>query len=261
MIKRLLLFFYMLSAMYVYAQQPSPIKKYNPVFLKSGLTYTPKPVSFDSEKVSNYISVGYVNIKEPSTFNNSDDAINIVNFALSRGHVFDKWNFAYGIDAFFGSYKNKFLPATDPNYFSSRAVSGVQFKTSLNLLKTAKALDFRYIGLDLSYANEFGEFSRFRKTIIGREKFYSIPKSGLFTAGLSSEIVFKGKFPDNQFGFRFAVQNTFGDLKYQGSYDTEYEILEEKSVTVSGATYLKLKQYFLIFEIGNATRINIGYKF
>jgi hypothetical protein len=236
-----------------------PVTKYYDPAMLGALTYMPKPLSFDSLKVSNYISGGYIQITTPYTRTGVQDIGNLAQAAFSRAHTFKSINFAYGIDGFTGSYHNTFIESGDLDYFKNKSVYGFQLKTSVNTFITSEFYDFRIIGADFSYSKEYGSFSKFREDIIGRENFYSIPETGLFSAGLSSEIVFRSrKSSDRQYGFKLGFQNTFGNLRYQG-FGVQTE--KQRSLEASLAIYLQLRKYFLIMEGSRGGRINFGYRF
>ena len=234
------------------------IKYYDPAML-GALTYMPKPLSFDSLNVSNYISGGYIQITAPYTKTGIQDVGNLAQIAFSRAHTFKNINFAYGIDGFAGGYHNSFLEPGDIDYFKNKSVFGFQLKSSVNTFITSEFYDFRIIGADFSYSKEYGSFSTFRKDIIGREDFYSIPETGLFSAGLSSEIIFRGRKSSNkQYGLKLGFQNTFGNLLYQG-FGVHSEKQRRLEATI--AVYIQLNKYFLIMEGSRGGRINLGYRF
>ena len=108
------------------------------------------------------------------------------------------------------------------------------------------------------YAKEYGSFATFRKDISGRENVYTIPRTGLFSASLNSEILFRGRKPSTQYGAKLALHNTFGDLQYQGLDPNQ----KERSLKGAAAFFLQLNKYFFILEGGgSASRINAGYRF
>ncbi|MGB4776059.1 MAG: hypothetical protein WBP45_12850 [Daejeonella sp.] len=242
------------------------IKKYKPAMLYIGLlNYMPKPTSFDSITVSNYISGGILQATESnpgSSLGFDNDYLELAQLAFSRGHRFKNLNFAYGLDAFAGKYYNSSLDFSNPDHFDDKSISGFQVKTAVNTYQSATLYELRIIGLDLSYSKEFGDFSQFRKDVIGKENFYSIPTTGLFTAGLSSEVIFRGRrSARTQYGFSLNLKNTFGNLKYQGfDYLGEREG-KAKSLRTSISLYLQLKRYFFILEGSKSGRLNAGYRF
>lgn len=180
--------------------------------------------------------------------------------SLSRAHQLQKLNFAYGIDAYSGAYRNKFLEQGDADHFESKSISGLHLKTSINTFKSVSQLELRLIGLELAYSKEFGDFSRFRSDIPGRENFYSLPKTGLFSAGLSSELLWRRT--RSRYGFKLNLINTFGSLDYQGYDHTGMNGGKARSLNSTIALYFHQKHFFIILEgLDQSGRLNFGFSF
>ena len=240
------------------------VKRYKPSMISIGLTYMPKPSSFDSSATANYISGGFmqgIQASEGGT-NPADDLINLGQLSFSRGHRFKNINYAYGADVFAGAYQNKSVESDDQNYFKSKSVQGFELKGSVNFFKTYKTFDLRLIGLDLAYSKEYGDFAKLRQQMPTAEKVYVIPASGLFSAALNTEIICSEQFwKITRYGLRLSLKQTFGDLRYRGMFNA-YDINRSISgLTGSVAGYFEIKNYFFIGEAGDGGRLNIGYKF
>jgi len=234
------------------------VKKYVPVMLGAGISYMPRPTSEDTVKMLNYISGGYV---KTSALDNESESSNSAQLAFSRGYRSRNFNFAFGADGFLGSYSNRFFKPGDAEYFKRSNFYGYQLKTSFNVYKKINNLDFRFIGLSLSYSNEFGDFKEFRQRIHHTENFYSIPSPKIVSLGLSSELVIH----DNRYvkyGMRLMVDNTLSDVAFRGLDSDQKPGGRAPRSNLSGAFFVQRKKVFLILEGGELSgRASLGYCF
>jgi hypothetical protein len=261
MIMKNFLFLMILVALASCSVPEKIVKKYDPLTLNAVALYMPKPTSFDSVKSKNYISGGIYQISpiEKSGKSNLEDVIFMGDISYSRAHIYDKFNFAYGLDAFLGSYKNNFIQADDPNYFKSKSVGGFQLKTSINTFRKYKKCDFRYIGVDLAYMNESGDYKNFRNQINKNPFYYSIPNSGFFTAGINSEVIFNNTLgKKSQLGIKLSLLKSFGDFTYLG---VDNNGGKNDGVTGVLAFFLKKNNYFIVLEGPGFAKFNVGFTF
>lgn len=218
--------------------------------------YMPKPISSDSLKTLNYLSGGFIK----TTNDSDDDVLTLGQISFSKAHQLKKLNFAYGIDAYSGAYRNKFLEQGDADNFESKNISGLQLKTSVNTFKSVGQFELRLVGLELAYSKEFGDFARFRRDIPGRENFYSLPKTGLFSAGPSTELLWKQTRA--RYGFKLSLLNTFGSLDYQGYDQTGMNGGKARRLNSTIALYFQQKHFFIILEgLDQSGRLNFGFSF
>ncbi|TZF82711.1 hypothetical protein FW774_14540 [Pedobacter sp. BS3] len=237
------------------------IRYYMPVMLKADLTYMPKPMSFDSIKTSNYVTATYggksmANLDEESTFGQ---------FSFSRSHYLKNINVSYGGGGYFGTVENNSIDTTVVNVLDRKNFSGFNLNTSANLVTSSGRTDFRVIGLELAYNKEFGDYYHYRKSVIGIPDAYSITRSDLFSAGLSSEVIWHTKNSiHTQFGFKLTIGKTFGNLKYKGvgSHNNNDDIIWGNGRGSSAfAFFFQLKQFHFIFDQSTASRFSVGYRF
>lgn len=240
------------------------VKRYKPSMVSIGLTYMPKPSSFDSAATANYVSGGFmqgIQTSEGGT-NPEDDLINLGQLSFSRGHRYKNINYAYGADVFAGSYQNKSVENDDPNYFKSKSVQGYELKSSVNVFQTYRTFDLRLLGIDLAYSKEYGDYAKFRQQTPTTENVFVIPATGLFSAAINTEVIFRAPLGRMiRYGFRLSLKQTFGALNYNGIFNQYNNNKSVSGTTGSIAGYFEMKKYFFIVEAGDGGRLNIGYKF
>lgn len=261
--KRLYGFLFILLLSSCYTGEPL-VKRYKPAMVSIGLTYMPKPSSFDSSATANYLSGGLMQGTQTSEGGTrpSEDLINLGQLSFSRGHRYKNINYAYGADVFAGTYENMSVEKEDPSYFKSKSVLGFELKSSVNLFHTYKTFDIRVIGLDLAYSREYGDFAKFRQVMPTSENLYVIPATGLFSAALNSEIICSEQFwKVTRYGIRLSLKQTFGDLRYNGIFENNFTKRSISGLSGSVAGYFEIGNFFFIGEAGDGGRFNIGRKF
>ena len=237
------------------------VQKYKPLTLNAVALYMPKPTSFDSVKAKNYISGGIYQLLQTqhNGKSNLQDVVYMGNLDFNRAHIYKKFNFAYGFDAFLGSYKNNFIPVDDLDYFKTKSVGGFQIKTSVNTFHKFKNCDFRFIGVDFAYMNESGEYKDFRNEIKKREYFYTITTSSFFTAGINSEVVFKNSLgKKSQLGIKLSVLKSFGKFDYEG---VDFNGGKNDGFATVISFFAKKNRFFVVLEGGDSGKFNLGYTF
>lgn len=233
---------------------------YTPALYHQDIAYLPKPASFDSAKIATYISAGgavYTNT-------NYSDGLESGQLNLSQGVTLKNVNIAYGVFGVAGSYENSHGTATGSvNNFDSKFFGAVGARASVNLYTTSGQFDIRYIGVEAAYSHEFGDYARFRKSITGLEGFDVDPRTDLVTLGLTSEIYFHSQNNSNlQHGIRGFIGGTFG--RYDYDYQTAIIASDSKfshELFPKASYFIKYKQYFGSFEIGNGVFARLGLQF
>ena len=190
---------------------------FEPAFYHEDVAYQPKPASFDSVKTSNYVSIGY---KEYSNTESNDD-LTLGEFDLSRGHAFKSTNLAYGVFGAIGSYNNT-TQHSNETLFNSKYFGGFGARASFNFFQNNGDADFRFLGLETIYSHEFGDYAVFRKSYFQQVITGVDARTDLFTAGLTSEILFGQKKDITQNGFRLFLGKTFGNSYLIGSNTFNY---------------------------------------
>lgn len=228
---------------------------YDPALFKSGIAYQPKPISFDSVKNSNFISVGLGSVSK------TEYESTIFQFDYNRGHTFKNINLSYGAFGLAGSAKNLKVPPENNFYFKRKSFSGLGAKAAFNSFITSGRTDFRIIGLEVAYSKEFGEFADYRIMVLNDSDFYSIVNTGLLTAGLSSEVIWHHKKAiSTQFGIRLYVGETFGDYYYINSLE-RYNPTNLAGTNASLSFFFQTKRFNATLENGIATYLKAGYRF
>lgn len=229
---------------------------YAPAMHHADIAYLPKPVVSDTAKSSTYISGGLVQDFSP---NYSDDLVS-GQLNLSRGHAFHHFNLAYGAFGSFGSYNNSELQPNDPYYFKNKFFGAVGGRLSGNAVISTRKIDFRIIGFEAAYSHEFGDYLSFRRAVTNMPKFYTDTRTDLFTLGATTEMIFKSRSQENQFGFRFFWGGTFGDNGYRNK-NSDYLYRVDSPGVVTAAYFMQIKNYMLIAEGGYYWQLRLGYRF
>ena len=188
---------------------------YSPAFYHQDIAYQPKPASFDSVKSATYISGG-INLSTNSNLNDDQTAGEI---DISEGHSFKNFNLAYGAFGAYGDYQNSAISKGDANYFTEKYYGVIGGRASANFTFPQGNADIRLIGFEVAYSHEFGDYAAYRRYLNNQPNFYVDPRTDLFTAGLTSEVIFhKRNDPNFQQGIRLFVGGTFGRNPLDDSY-------------------------------------------
>lgn len=223
---------------------------YAPALFHQDIAYQPKPASYDTAKSATYISMGVNYSLDPTwtAFLASGQ------FNISRGHVFNKLNLAYGVFGELGNFdEGKFRPF---GAYGARA--------SANLFNTYDRMDFRYLGVEMAYSNEFGSYANYRQSLSSLPGYHIDARTNLFTMGLTSEVIFhtvKDKNISN--GLRFFLGYTFGDNTFNEKYLTHTYIEPDFFETVfpKVSYYLKVNKFIATIEAGKQIFLRAGYSF
>jgi len=231
---------------------------YTPALYHQDIAYQPKPASFDSVKVANYVSAGL------NLYSNTDlsDALTSGQLNLSRAYVFKGYNLSYGAFGVAGDYSNT-GSKTSPDYFSDKFFGALGARASADLYVTSGRFDIRYIGFEAAYSHEFGSYADFRQSIQSSPNFDVDPRTNLFTLGLTSEVIFHNTGNSNfQNGIRGFLGTTFGRYDLDDSY-----LLNASSssflhkVFPKASYFIKIKNYFGTVEVGSEFFIRLGLQF
>jgi hypothetical protein len=237
---------------------------YTPALYHADIVYQPKPASFDTVKSATYISAAL----GANTSADGQDLLTSGQINISRGYVFNGFNLAYGAFGVAGDYNNSTTSnsATNnpPNNFKDIFFGAVGARASANLYVNSGRFDFRYIGIEMAYSHEFGAYANFRQTIISSPNYYDDPRTGLFTVGLTSEILFHNvDNADFENGIRVFLGTTFGYDDLSNGYYTSSTYIDKLTHYVfPKATYFfKIKRVFGSIEAGSQIMLRFGYTF
>ncbi|HEY4325300.1 MAG TPA: hypothetical protein VGN20_14980 [Mucilaginibacter sp.] len=234
---------------------------YQPALYHQDIAYQPKPTSFDTSKTANYLSAG---INAYSNYDLSDFLISS-QFNLSRGHVFDNFNLAYGAFGVFGDYQNGTINKGESNYFSDKFFGAVGGRASANLFVTSGRADIRYLGVEVAYSHEFGGYADFRQSIGSSPNYFVDKRTDLFTVGITTEVIFHNR---NDNGFQHGIRGFLGTTLGHNSLDDTYYADDYtpaskmfRNVFPKASYFIKFKNYFGTAEIGSQIFIRFGLKF
>jgi len=240
---------------------------YEPALYHQDIAYMPKPASFDTAKTANYISIGY----NANTNTHYNDFIQNGQINISRAYVFDNFNIAYGAFASLGEYQSDQTTQngkTDPNYFTDKFWGAYGARASANFFVNSDNADIRFIGMEMAYSHEFGDYANFRQVLSNRGGSFVDPRKDLFTIGLTSEVLFHGVYHTGvQHGLRFFLGTTVGHNQLNDTFYTNEAPPDRlfREVFPRFSYFLKFKNYFGIAEIGlpftTVINVRFGYKF
>lgn len=233
---------------------------YTPALYHQDIAYQPKPASFDSVKSRTYVSAGLGG----NSNTNYNDFLISGQLNLSQGHVFDNFNIAYGGFAVFGDYENGSNDKTKPNYFSDKFFGAVGGRFSANAFVTSGNVDFRFIGFEMAYSHEFGDYAAFRKSLDKQGGYYVDPRTDLFSIGLTTEVLFHNRNDATfQHGIRGFLGTTVGHSELDDTYyanDSGQEKFFHK-IYPKASYFITFKNYFGTIEVGSNVFVRFGYKF
>jgi len=233
---------------------------YQPAIYHHDIAYQPKPTSFDTSKTANYISAG---LSGYSNYDLSDFLVSS-QFNLSRAHVFNNFNLAYGAFGIFGDYQNGTINKGEANYFSDKFFGAVGGRASANLFVTSGRADIRYLGVEVAYSHEFGSYAGFRQSISTLPNYFVDNRTDLFTLGLTTEVIFHNRNDNNfQHGIRGFLGTTLGHNVLNDTYYADNTATEKmfRSIFPKASYFIKFNNYFGTFEVGSEIFVRFGLKF
>lgn len=231
-----------------------PNQDLNPALIAGNLKYLPRPLESDSVSSKTYITTNYIRFDE---LNENDISGGGGELSISRAHVFKNFNIAYG-----GSVSNgKITYKTFDNLgkFVSKnktSFSAILLQTSIQGVIADGDSEYRYLGLDLGYSKELGDYKIIRNKLKGDESYTVIPNTGLFTAGFSTEVTIRKNHLVGS--LRVSIGRNFGNLlAFKGP-----EISKPSRVVGSFAIFARYKEIFAVVDYGtNFGRIGLGFSF
>ena len=233
---------------------------YVPALYHQDIAYQPKPASFDTAKTATYISGGL------NTYTNShyNDFLVSGQFNLSQGFVFDNFNLAYGAFGVLGDYQNSAISQGKPNYFSDKSFGAVGGRFSMNAFVNSGRVDFRFIGVEMAYSHEFGDFASFRQQLNTQSGYFVDLRTNLFSIGLTTEVIFHNRNNnDFQNGLRGFLGTTLGYNELDNTfYNTQTATTRMfRNLFPKVSYFIKFKNYFGTVEAGEQFMVRFGYKF
>jgi hypothetical protein len=222
-------------------------------------SYTQKPKYSGQKETATYVSGDLSFGKHSQDGGAFDDAKTIATANIYRSTTGKFYNFYYGLGASLGTYKFKEGYENLVMDEEKKSFYNINFKSGINYTYTRPKVDWRFLGVELAYLNEFGPYQDKLSELISNHdgELIIANQKAMFTYQLYSEYVFKMSH-DSAFTFGFY----FGDLlNYK---DTElYSGTTGFSGITFGLTFNKCTIH-AIFEGGEgdirSTKIGLTYK-
>ncbi len=260
-IKNLLLF---VSLLVIFSSCTKHI--YMPAMFSNDISYQPKPASFDTAKSAFYVSAGF----GTGIGANLDDELIFGELNISQAYVFNGFNLSYGAFGYAGGLNNSSYNSSNspgqPYNFPSKGFWGYGGRASINAYEHSGNTDIRYIGLETSYSQELGDFAAFRRNVNGLDNYYSDAYARVFTAGLTSEILWHSRTSvDTQFGVRGLIGGSFYNNVYMPDNSSGFS--SGYPLYLSGSFFAQFNKFFGVAEISKGLnffpnfRLKIGKKF
>lgn len=233
---------------------------YGPALRLADIAYMPKPISTDSVKSANYISGG-IGIAQGSHYN---DLLTSGQLNLNRASTFKHFNVAYGVFGVAGNYHNNKLAKIDPYYFNNKFFGAAGGRLSADYFIHRGRFDFRFIGFEAAYSNEFGSYASFRKVVGDQEHYHADNRNNLFSMGVTSEIVFRNRH-NQRFGLRGFAGGTVGNNGIYNHYTDgealKIERLPSGPTFITLAYFMQLNNFITIIEVSSYAQLRVGYRF
>jgi hypothetical protein len=223
---------------------------YAPALYHQDIAYQPKPASYDTAKSATYISMGLNYYLDPTW----SALLASGQFNISRGYVFNNFNLAYGAFGALGNF--------DEGTFKPFLAYGA--RASANLFNTYGRMDFRYLGMEMAYSNEFGSYANYRRNISSLPGYHVDTRTNLFTLGLTSEVIFHNTRAKNiSNGLRVFLGYTFGNNTINEKYlvHRDFEPAFFDTVFPKISYFLKVDKFIATIEGGKQIFVRAGYSF
>lgn len=236
------------------------INLYGPAMYSSDISYQPKPMSSDSNHGAAYVSLSYLSAEAPNN-TNSFDMITAGLINIGQGYTFNNFNLSYGAFGAVGDYGNQTnKDATQSSYFNGKSFGTLGGRFSANTFVASDNVDIRFIGVEMAYSHEFGNYADFRKSITGHPNIFTDTRTDTFTVGGSSEVIWHGR-KQWQYGFRLFLGRMIGDNAYRNSAAPD-QLYYPVTNIVSFAYFMQLKKVFFVYEIHTeGAEIRAGLRF
>lgn len=237
------------------------ISLYGPAMYSNDISYQPKPISSDSVRSAGYLSLAYFSGNAANT-NNSFDMTTGGQLNIGHAVTFSDFSLSYGAFGTIGNYNNQTASnANHPGYFSDKSFGSAGGRFSGNAFVNSGNVDIRFIGFEMAYSHEFGDYADFRKSITGQPNYFSDTHTDIITIGGSSEVIWRSRRQPMQFGFRLFIGRTLGDNAYRNPA-TPLQVYYPDVNTVSMAYFIQFKKVFLVSELHtNGGEFRLGLRF
>ncbi|MBC7418173.1 MAG: hypothetical protein H7325_08475 [Pedobacter sp.] len=222
--------------------------------LNGNLKYLPRPLKADSVSSKTFISGVFIQFQGL----NDDDANGEGGeFSISRAKIFRDFNIAYGATLSSGrmTYKTFDKMGKSLNY-EKNSFGTLLLQSSIQWTFVEENIEYRYLSLDLGYSKEFGDYKNVRNRLAGNEYYTVATNTGIFSAGLSTEIALRR----NNFSgaLRVGLGRNFGTINYIKGL----EITKQSQIIANVSLYTKYRAVFAVLDFGSQnSRVGLGYSF
>jgi hypothetical protein len=227
-------------------------------------------VASDSIKSATYVngtlSIGGAN-------NAWRDAVFTFQAGLHRAHVVNNFRLNYGASMALGSY-NINSDSYYNYYYSPNGMpaykTGATFFGAYGLYGGVSAAtrmgrrgEWRYIGVEGSLFNEFGNYYNFRKNLPDSQATEIDRKKYLGSVGINTEVIFKGR-SKVKFGIKMALGSYLRRLNYYDLYQGDHYHTHDDLIYFSNTYHFTFKKNTTYFQFNLATHaahFQVGYNF
>jgi hypothetical protein len=183
----------------------------------NGAVYSTIPVASDSIKAATYAS-GAISLGGMNEL--WREGVYKFQTGLHRSHVLGNFRLNYGASGAIGYYNVKNYFDANGNWVDLGRSPQSKFFGAWGLYGGASAArplgrrgEWRYIGLEGSLFNEFGDYADFRQHLADSAAQEIDRKKYLGSLGINTELVFKGR-SQNKFGIKVAAGSFLRRLQY-----------------------------------------------
>ena len=231
--------------------------------------YHAMPVASDAVKSATYINGA---ISNGGMNENWRDNVFTFQAGLHRAHVLDNFRLNYGASLALGSYHVK--PYYNYSSYMDSAINrnaGSKFFGAYGVYGGISAAvhmgrrgEWRYIGVEGSLFNEFGQYYTFRKNLPDSAATEVDRKKYLGSAGLTTELIFKGR-SQNKFGIKIGFGSYLRRLQYFNDNSTGYYYHPHDDLLYFSNTYhftfKKTTAYFQFNFATHTANFQVGYNY
>lgn len=234
--------------------------------------YQPLPQTIDSAHTAVYAHAAFLN---GGANQDRTDGVKAFRTSVTVAHHSGILQAYYGADLTLGTYhlgkwdtfyKVPLLRAIPPanmaflnSQSGNRSFGGVGFKGGANLVWSFPRWEWRYIGMETSMHQEFGEYLSFRKKLPDTAATLNIRNPFFATLGFSTEIV--RRTWHGEWGFRFATGWALGDA-YRNTEVYDFESGKKLKYWYGNFsfhyTYERYTGYLQLNGATQARSLNIG---
>jgi hypothetical protein len=244
----ILMFFVSLQSCYINRQlwYSSPLNVANQ-------PYIALPTFKDSIKAATYC---YTSIYSGLANDQKSDEVLLINLGVYRTKKLNNFQFYYGANFGFGSYKLRPLDSENTNYFKYNPIlfstlensfSAIGLLAGINYTIKSDIADWRIFGLEFTTNNEFGNYLKFRESLQDSSTTFVSKSSNFTTLGANTEVILHNK--NVNIGAKLSVGMPLGNDYINPKVYDIYDNSQRPSFTYTSLTLsLTHKKYTGYFQ-------------